>query len=247
MPFNAFVNFEGISDGDSRAEIDPSSTDTLFFEQTLHRNGQQGPTGDLSVVGEVSTAGSRGPDVVEFDFMAPDGSTEGSSRLFVGNLSFDQTSDSSFSPDGRQLVVTIKGGPDAGGGDGQLDLVVANQREVSFPGFQGGVTVAVGDINHQLLPAIQPAREAAVIVEGQQNLVFFLGGVADVPSNNLKQFGIGMHNYERASELGEFVFGTELPAVQQGEYLLTAVQHAASQIQDGTSNTVLLSEGLLLP
>ena len=125
--------------------------------------------------------------------------------------------------------------------------MVANHSEASFSGFQGGVTVAVGDINHQLLPAIQPAREAAVIVEGPQNLVFFLGGVADVSANNLKQFGVALHNYERPSALGEFVFGTELPAAQEGEYLLTAVQHAASQIQDGTSNTVLLSEGLLLP
>jgi hypothetical protein len=68
MPGNCFINFDGI-DG-------AGLTDTLVFEQsqTRHGNGQQGPTGDLSVVGEVSTGGT-------------------------------------FSPDGRQLVVSIKDGP----------------------------------------------------------------------------------------------------------------------------------------
>jgi hypothetical protein len=34
-----------------------------------------------------------GTDDAELDFAAADGGTEGSSRLFVGNLSFDNTSD----------------------------------------------------------------------------------------------------------------------------------------------------------
>jgi hypothetical protein len=105
---------------------DGGQSDTLIFEQgqTRYGTGQTGPTGDLSVVGEVSTGGSGGrfflrnmntADVDEFDFAAASGSTEGSSRLYVGNLSFDQTSDATFSPDGKQLVITIKDGPLASG------------------------------------------------------------------------------------------------------------------------------------
>ena len=65
-----------------------------------------------------------------------------------------------------------------------------------------------------LLPAIQAAREAAAVeVEGDEALEFFLGGIPNA-----------------SSDLGEFVYGTELPAVQ-----------------DGTSNTVFVGESLLPP
>jgi hypothetical protein len=76
-----------------------------------------------------------------------------------------------------------------------------------------------------LLPAIQAARESAPAAEGDECLVFLVGGV---PKES-EQLNMAVDTYDGASDLGEFVYGTELPAVQ-----------------DGTSNTVFYAEGLLL-
>jgi hypothetical protein len=76
--------------------------------------------GDIK--GEVTEKDTSLMDTLVFE----QSSTEGSSRLFVGNLSFDQTSDAD---------------------DGQLDLVVSNSSE-----DDGGSYILYQDVT---LPAVQ--------------------------------------------------------------------------------------------